>query len=375
MTTKVGFREDSSVRPRPWHAALWRTWMLARAAGRGLGLAVKLGYLSLAFAVIGALGVGFLTITIGGLIADILTGTGLAPEGASSSAVATVATITLCLGSLVAAALTHPASPHWHPIDAVRETATRGLQAVRSFRAEWSEAGEVWTKRARRRDRRHRARVSAVPRRTADGRIIGHRIWVVGPGHESGASLIAPVSRLHWERSAMAASCDAHLARKLTGSRYVGHEAPAPVLECVCGVYALKRSTWPTPRHRAPLAAGSVELTGRVIEASRGYRAEHAEITGTVRIDLVCAGEIGGELWTTQADGNWQPVPPNPCPFDPVTLAAGVDEYIGLCRIHAARVAHLLESTPQLTPLALQAQLELRYGVDVIIRGRAAQWT
>jgi hypothetical protein len=375
LTTKVGRDSGIAIATRVWHAALWRAWMVVRAVGRGIGVAAKGGYLGLAFVAIGALGVGVLTITIGGLIADVLVATGMAPGGSSRTAVASVATMALCAGSLAAVGLNRLAASGRSPTDAIRRTARGPFEAFRGFREEWATASEAWANRARRRNKRRVTAEDRGPGRTADGQIAAGRIWLVGPGREGGAALIAPISRLQWEQPVMTAFCDARLARSLIGGRYQGHPEPAPAVECVCGVYALKRAMWPAPRHRAPIASGMIALSGRVIEGSRGFRAEHAELAGPLRIDLVCAGEVEGELWTAREDGNWQPVLPNPCPFGPVTLAAGSDEYVGLCRIHADRVAHLLESLPQISPLALQAQMELRYGVDVAIKSRAAQWT
>ncbi len=142
----------------------------------------------------------------------------------------------------------------------------------------------------------------------------------------------------------------------------------------MCGIYALKRAGWPVPRHRSPLVAGRVALSGTVIEGSRGYRAQHAEIVGPLTVGLHCAGTVEKELWTSRQEAGWRPVRPRPCPFEAATLAVGSDEYVGLCAMHAAQAEDLLVGVPQVSPLGLQAQLELRYGVEVKVSERGRKW-
>jgi hypothetical protein len=75
----------------------------------------------------------------------------------------------------------------------------------------------------------------------------------------------------------------------------MGHLAPDP--DCSCGIYALKPGV-PLPYYalRRVTVEGTVELSGRVIEATRGYRAEHARILGPLRLRRVGFDEALPEI-------------------------------------------------------------------------------
>jgi len=75
----------------------------------------------------------------------------------------------------------------------------------------------------------------------------------------------------------------------------MGHPAPDP--DCSRGVYDLKPGgPLPLYARRGVTVAGTDELAGRVIEATRGYRAEHARIVGPLQLSSVRCDEAGSEI-------------------------------------------------------------------------------
>lgn len=350
-----------------------RAHMLTRALRRLVVFVFKGIYLVTAVGVLAALGFSLLTVTAGSLAADVLGGSRAADPGYREG-VANVTTLFLVAGASLLWGARALARDPKSPMRRARERAHSAAEGLTAFRREWDAAAQPQSSAARAGDDGgHRK----PPTSKRSGPLTGRRMWLVGPedGHTGSAVLIAPVARAPWVGRYMEASCDEALRSRLIRERAgMLHDEPPPVLECTCGIYALKRAGWLVPRHRSPLVAGRIALTGKVIEGSRGYRAQRAEIVGPLRVTLVCAGSVEKGLWTRRSGTGWQPVRPRPCPFGATTLAVGSDEYVGLCRMHSAQAEDVLEGVPLLTPLGLQAQLELRYGVEVEIDERVGRW-
>jgi hypothetical protein len=347
-----------------------------RTAGRLVVVTAKAVYLLAAVCVLGALCIGVLTLTIGGVIARAVVGADApAREGvATAAALACVLLPAAFIG--IRAARRDPGRLRGSLVSTGRRASAR----VGAFAAEWSSAGERRIRRRRLDDRkrtpRRRGRRRSLPVERAVEPLLGSRLWLVGPDHcdGGGAVLIAPVAGTRWRARRLDAVCERALRPDLEAAA-PPHESAPPDLECVCGIYAFKGASRPAPRHRAPLVSGRVALSGRVVEGPRGYRAARAEIVGPLRVTLRCAGSVEGELWTRRPERGWESVEPGPCLFEAATLAVGEDEYVGLCAMHAGLAAPLLEGVAQVDPMALQAQLELRYGVEVKINERGRGWT
>lgn len=135
--------------------------------------------------------------------------------------------------------------------------------------------------------------------------IVAWRRWVVSQRRHweggTGVVLRGAWGRA-WTDTTLAAQClgppvrpDMSMGRFLDSMESGRHATPPPDPDCTCGIYAEKIDTVvPTqnPRLvRRPTVGGFVELTGRVIEGSRGYRAGEAKIIGPLELHVPCAGE------------------------------------------------------------------------------------
>lgn len=105
--------------------------------------------------------------------------------------------------------------------------------------------------------------------------IIGWRIWLLGWDEERGEVCLKSLARwpscedLLWPKGR-----PLHATCFLAGSKHV-----APSIRCTCGIYATKSIELlfhELPFRKATDVIGQVSLWGRVIEGSRGYRAEFA---------------------------------------------------------------------------------------------------
>lgn len=117
--------------------------------------------------------------------------------------------------------------------------------------------------------------------------IIGFRLWAMRSGSLWGA-------RTKWERRHLAASCAGH-----------GPGAPHADGRCGrlgCGIYATKDLAPLLEMHLQfdshSYVAAAVELTGRVVEHERGYRAAHASVVAAYAVwpDRVLATIDPGQL-------------------------------------------------------------------------------
>lgn len=129
------------------------------------------------------------------------------------------------------------------------------------------------------------ARPAMEPTLTID-RIRGHRLWSVVPHPADRDPVLASmVTGDPWEGPELRASCLAdHLPTPPGSPRVAAHPgARVPVLDCRCGLYAGTGRV--TPPSRGIWAQGPVEMWGRVVEGTTGFRAERLRIAGD--IDLV----------------------------------------------------------------------------------------
>ena len=119
--------------------------------------------------------------------------------------------------------------------------------------------------------------------------IRGYRSWaaVGGGGKPSPLWLSSPQRAHEWADGAISASCPGYPFG-------IRHDCPAPYLACVCGIYAYNDPTlldWDQWTRTHEQVFGEVDLWGKVIEAERGYRAEHARV-----VSLYNTGETSAEL-------------------------------------------------------------------------------
>lgn len=124
------------------------------------------------------------------------------------------------------------------------------------------------------------------------------------------------------------------------------------------------------------MVAGRIAMSGRVIEGTFGYRAQHARVVGPLEVLWTCPGTLDGELfsWSTRTS-TWERVPQGRCPFDLSRFVLSRGRLVGLCAVHVEEGAAPLPALGRDPVLSLQARLELRYGVDVVIQRGGIQWT
>lgn len=140
--------------------------------------------------------------------------------------------------------------------------------------------------------------------------LLGWRTWAVStlrPWEEGPPSTVLRGAwGRPWTSSRLTARC---LLAPIKPSRMIGglikivqnreanrHSTSAPEPGCTCGIYAEKadlagQGTFPRLT-RLPQASGPVELSGMVIEGTRGYRAQHAQILGPLELRMPCAGTV-----------------------------------------------------------------------------------
>lgn len=114
---------------------------------------------------------------------------------------------------------------------------------------------------------------------------VGHRLWRLRP--YNGVPVLGSVtSGDPWLRRD-------HHARCLSGDLLVPEErrsshrhtdGVSPAVDCSCGIYASIDP--PLPPHRRVWGVGEIEMWGRVIEGTTGYRAQHARLSGDVEVLL-----------------------------------------------------------------------------------------
>jgi len=115
----------------------------------------------------------------------------------------------------------------------------------------------------------------------------GYRLWrIVGAHqHDLGEAipyLCSPYRETLWDRPEAIAVC------KATSARWHPARERAPALTCKCGLYATKQL--PRLDLGGLVVEGMVELYGRVLEGTEGYRASKARLIGALTLVLGCVG-------------------------------------------------------------------------------------
>lgn len=339
--------------------ASWRLWMVSRIPvyiiawlAFGLFVMFALG----GFVVAAVLGAGFAVGSGVGAILGAL-GTPLDAGVARGTGVLLVVTLTV-----FAATAGRQRRRDTFGRKASRPTA-RIARIYQALADEWRDAADRWpSRRSSTADGpavRHvswrtaaRSAYAGAPARAVSTEVpVGWRFWKVAP---DGADQFSPLLRSVtvdsvWTARRVVAAC------LVSGSQLESrvHDR-TPDLSCSCGIYALKEPLMPMYAAGGVWAAGQVALSGKVLEGRRGYRAEQAEIVGTIRVAAAC------DHRRTRG----------PC-AGRVVMAATPAGYQAACRGHR----HLLEEAFAVIDLMqLQARLELRYGVEVDITTGGPLW-
>lgn len=115
---------------------------------------------------------------------------------------------------------------------------------------------------------------------------VGHRVWRLVPRH--GEPVLASVtSGDPWSGPEIEATCLSGVLLQPRERRVLLNSHPnegSPVLGCTCGVYAAKTAV--APPSRRVWAAGRVRLWGKVIEGTKGFRAQRARMVDDLEIYL-----------------------------------------------------------------------------------------
>ena len=138
------------------------------------------------------------------------------------------------------------------------------------------------------------------------------------------------------------------------------HSTPPPEPECTCGIYAEKvDATTPTdiPRLEGrPTVGGFVELSGIVIEATRGYRAREAVIVGPLELHVPCGGATTNE--------------PRTCPNPAMVIQSRKRDPIGACEEHVSNADDVSHIALNHWADSIVAHLEATYITEIIHAGR-----
>jgi hypothetical protein len=176
--------------------------------------------------------------------------------------------------------------------------------------------------------------------------ILGWRAWRLHR-NDAGALRIAPTTpRADWEPAvAMHARCSgAHTRMYMVFNPELeaAHRSPEP--GCTCGLHAMKEPRRLARGNRGAGVVGRVAMWGRVLEHSRGFRAEFAYPS---RLRLICSTCLARRRFPGAPDrvfdlGGW---------LRP------------LCAEHASRFR---ASSPWTDPLAIEGELLDTYGIEVL---------
>jgi hypothetical protein len=175
--------------------------------------------------------------------------------------------------------------------------------------------------------------------------ILAWRLWRLH--RDAGGDLrLAPTTpRADWEPGvAIRATCSgAHTRLYVVFNPELAPTHRSPMPGCTCGIHAMKDGAR-LARSMTPAAViGRVAMWGRVIEHSKGWRAEFAYPS---RLRLVC----GARHHPFEPKG------------EPVTVADTGRELVPLCERHAGR----RERDARLEPGDVLAELLATYRVDVL---------
>jgi hypothetical protein len=179
----------------------------------------------------------------------------------------------------------------------------------------------------------------------ADEPILGWRLWRLHRTDADELRLAPTTPRSDWEPAvAIHATCSgAHTRLYMVFNPELEATHRSPMPGCTCGIHAMKDARR-VSRSLAPAAViGRVAMWGRVLEHSRGWRAEFAYPS---RLRLTCRSRH-------------HPFEPR---GEPVTVAVDGRELVPLCERHATKLAHRERTSPD----AVLAELLATYRVDVL---------
>ena len=340
------------------------------------GLAILGGWLIGLFAVSGLILAGLYVIgsVVGVLVAPVAALAGISLDENSRVVAGAALGVGACLGMLITAWIRKPRSP-WSSavVAASRKRWQRwrygwqvvGAELTVDRGASWAINGTLDEQRAedeRRLDGEEsryqasktlglRAVQSALestePALTMEP-ISGYRAWKLMPGTRLGrpvmeALLGSRVLRSVWPSPHLEARCEGRGWARLHGPERL------PVLDCTCGIYALKQR--PDMEAEAGVwVVGEVALWGRVLEGSKGYRAEHAQVLGPLAVEMRCAHPTG---------------PTTNCGAPPVVVVCRESEYLPRCETHRGAAGPAARLEPDDFMTAVGTALTRRYGVDV----------
>jgi hypothetical protein len=118
--------------------------------------------------------------------------------------------------------------------------------------------------------------------------ILGWRAWRLMRNSTGDLRIVPSTPRAAWEpREAVRATCSGSHTRLymvFNPELAASHHSPEP--GCTCGIHAVKDAARLARAGRSTAVVGRVAMWGRVIEHSKGYRAEQAYPS---RLALVCA--------------------------------------------------------------------------------------
>lgn len=195
---------------------------------------------------------------------------------------------------------------------------------------------------------------------------VGWRLWKLRPGPGAGDEpeplLGSAVLELAWSGAHIEARCESAKAGPFYTPAYrtvLDADHSPPEVGCTCGIYALKEEDRAGPRPAGVWAEGHVRLWGRVIEGSRGYRAQHARIEGPLRLHVSCVAASG---WLRLR-----------CPNPARWVMTGPDGYSPVCAHHAPAQGANEAGRAWVGDFAdsVANQLERRYGLSIVVEGVA----
>jgi hypothetical protein len=317
-------------------------------------LMARAAYLAV-YGLVTAIWIPAITVVFGAMVGWLVGGMLLAPLSAGAGA--TVATVTVVAGSVVALAVLVGLFLREVVIAElrVRPLRSRVADAVTGLRREWTDAADQWPTR---RSRPEAPVVIARPVAPAPGEeqvvprsapVGAYRAWQVRiePVPSGGWTpvLASLTARSLWPAPTQRATCDVVLGRQ-----FHGLDVRVPVAPCSCGIYALGEPLDAGGLTHPVVVSGRVLLSGRVIQGDQGFRAEKARITGPLELRLRCSADD--------------------CDAPPVGVV------VTRSRPEPECVTHLgaRDDDDRAEPFAewsqaLRARLEVRYGVDVTVAG------
>ena len=183
--------------------------------------------------------------------------------------------------------------------------------------------------------------------------LVGHRVWRLVPG--AGEPMLASAtSGDPWPGPQLEAVCLAGVLlhpreRRVVPDLHASEVCPA--LGCSCGVYASKIAV--APPTRRVWAAGRVRRWGKVIEGTKGFRAQRARMFDDVEIYL---GMGPGALRCTLP----------PCRAAAMRIWTGSTSYLARCGRHSREGSIGFEGFVARVDSALRR----RYGVGAALAAR-----